>query len=175
MYPPSEDSYFLAEQLARYLSKLKGKNIKFLDLGTGSAIQAKTASRFLGKNSILCSDIGKKEVGHAKNLGFKSIQSDLFSKIRGKFNLISFNPPYLPESKYDKKQDTSGGKQGDELILRFLKQIKKHLAENGKIFLLLSSLTPRKRINKEIKNFKKKVVSRKKLFFEQLEIWEISN
>jgi methylase of polypeptide subunit release factors len=37
---------------------------------------------------------------------------------------------------------TTGGKQGDELILKFLKQAQKHLTKKGIILLVLSSLTP---------------------------------
>ena len=177
MYPAKEDSFLLSRALENYLKNLKDKNIKFLDLGTGSAIQAKTTLKYVPRKNILCSDINNKAIKNAKKFGFKSINSDLFFKIKQKFDLISFNAPYLPEDKYDKKKDTSGGKRGDEIILKFLKQAKSHLIKNGKIFLLLSSLTPKKRILLEIKklHLKKRKVAEKNIFFEILEVWVISS
>lgn len=174
MYSPREDSYFLAEETAKLLKKEKNKNIKILDLGTGTAFQAENIFN-LGFKNILCSDIDKEAVKSARKLGFKAVKSDLFSKIKKKFDLIVFNPPYLPEDKYDKEKDTAGGKKGDETILRFLKQAKSHLKKNGKILLLISSLTPKPRIKAELKNqsLKSEKIAVKNLFFEQLEILEI--
>ena len=42
IYQPAEDSYLLQETLKQYL-KSKSKNIKILDMGSGTGIQAKTA------------------------------------------------------------------------------------------------------------------------------------
>ncbi|MBU1136713.1 MAG: methyltransferase [Nanoarchaeota archaeon] len=193
MYEPREDSYLLSEELKKYLIKLKNRKINALDIGTGSGIQAETISEFINKKNITCSDINKEAIEIARKKGFKAVKSDLFSNIKRKFDLIVFNPPYLPKDRHDKKKDTTGGKKGDETILRFLKQSKKHLNQNGKIFLLLSSLTPRANINKELKKhnfkikktgrffaskkqeiFKMKKLSEKKLFFEKLEVWMIN-
>ena len=181
IYEPSDDSYLLAEQLSKYV---KDKSV--LDMGTGSGIQAETALK-AGAKSITAVDINK-EVINALNLKYKKqkennikiIQSNLFSKVKGKFDVLIFNPPYLPrdkENREDKESQlvTTGGKKGDEIILKFLKQSKSHLNKEGIILLLLSSLTPKNRIIKLIKENKLKytIISSKKLFFEQLEVWEI--
>lgn len=172
MYHPEEDSYLLSEALSNYLENIKNPHLKALDMGTGSGIQAETLSRFIDKKNILCTDIDDFSLNHVRKKGFKVLTSNLFSKIQGKWDLISFNPPYLPRDNYDNKKDTTGGKKGDEVILRFLKQAKSHLAENGKIFLLLSSLTPRKKILKLVD--KAEIVASQSLFFETLEVWSIS-
>jgi len=176
IYQPAEDSFFFSEFLKKYLSnfnKKELKKIKFLDMGTGSGILAQTAQNtgILNQN-ILTVDINKK-VFQKLSKKFKTIQSDLFSspKLKNqKFSLIVFNPPYLPEAKHDKKSDTTGGKTGDEIILKFLNQAKNYLKKNGKILLLISSHTPQNKIKK----FKPKIVAEKKLFFEKLFIFEIS-
>lgn len=173
IYTPKEDSFFLAKQLEKLL-KIKDKNIKILDMGTGSGILAETALKSgINKKNILAVDINPQVVKKLTARGIKSIHSDLFSEVKGKFDLVVFNPPYLPENKYDKEKDTCGGKEGDETILRFLRQVRSHLKEKGKILLLLSSLTPRKNIEKELQeqNLKKKKLAEKKLFFETLEVW----
>ena len=96
-----------------------------------------------------------------------------FLDIKEKFNLIIFNPPYLPEDSREPKYSqiaTTGGKKGSEITNKFLEQAKKHLEKNGKILLLTSSLT--KAI--KWKNWKKKLLTKKKLFFERLYVFEIS-
>jgi len=181
IYSPSDDSYLLQEQVKSYLSKIKDKSISLLDMGSGSGIQAKTCID-AGFNNILASDIDKEVVNNLKDKGFNSVQSDLFSNIpvKDKFGLIIFNPPYLPEDKQEPKESrkaTTGGSRGDEIILKFLKQAKLHLNENSKILLLLSSLTPKERIISLIKklNLKYKQLSSKKIFFEELYVWQIDN
>lgn len=177
IYQPSDDSYFFSDFLKDHLSKQKNKNIKYLDLGTGSGILSQTASQFLEKKNILAIDIDEESINQVKSLGFKTKKSNLFSKIpkNKKFDLITFNAPYLPEDKnYKEPKDsqtaTTGGKMGDEISLKFLKQAKEHLNENGKIFLLVSSLTPMKKLEK----FGPKIISRKKVFFEKLLILEFN-
>lgn len=144
-------------------------------MGSGSGIQTLTCIN-LGFKNVLASDIDKESLDYLKQKKLKVIKSNLFEKIPARFDLIIFNPPYLPENKYDKAKDTSGGKLGDETVLAFLKQAKSHLNEKGKILLLLSSLTPRSRINKLLKKLKynKKTLATQKLFFEHLEIWFLS-
>ena len=169
-----EDSFFLSETLKDYLkNKSKDNTIRILDMGSGLGIQAETCMK-LGCKNILAADIGKEEIQHLKKK-FKAVQSNLFEKICSKFDLIIFNPPYLPENKFDKKKDTAGGKLGDETIIKFLRQARLHLTKNGRILLLLSSFTPRAGISKIIaKYYKKEKLAEKSLFFEKLEIWEIS-
>jgi HemK-related putative methylase len=175
MYSPAEDSYFLSEILIKQIKDLRRKiNLTFLDMGCGSAIQAETALKAgIKKDKILCVDINPEAINRVKSLGFKAVKSNLFQNIKSKFNVISFNPPYLPEHKYDKKRDTSGGKKGDETIITFLKQAKSHLSKNGKIFLLFSSHTPKEKIEKEIKKNKYKIknIHEKKLFMEKLYVY----
>jgi len=172
-YEPLEDSYLLAETLKKY-SKDKNRAIRILDMGAGSGIQAGTC-RKLGFKNILTSDIDKESIKLLKEKGFKAIKSNLFENIKDKYDLIIFNPPYLPENKYDKEKDTTGGKEGCETILKFLKQAKSNLNKNGKILLLFSSLSSLEIIKKEAEDlgYKIKKLSNKKLFFEELYVYEL--
>tara|TARA_Y100000310_G_scaffold305866_1_gene346503 strand:- start:2414 stop:2959 length:546 start_codon:yes stop_codon:yes gene_type:complete len=176
IYSPEEDSYLLSKVLKKKISKFlnKNPNLTFLEIGSGSGIQLKTALKLgVKKQNIFSSDINSAAVKHCKKLGFNCIKSDLFENIKGKFDIIIFNPPYLPENleePRDSKISTTGGKKGSEIINKFLKQAKYHLNENGKIFLLTSNLT--KGIN--FLNYQKKIILKKKLFFEELFILELS-
>lgn len=173
IYQPREDS-FLLEKEVRKLSK--GKS--FLDMGAGSGIQSNAANS-AGAKSVLAADINKEAVAALKRQGIPSVKSNLFSNIKCKFDVIAFNPPYLPEDEQEDKESrlaTTGGKKGDEIIVKFLQQAKAHLNKHGIILLLLSSLTPRKKILILLKKQFQfhKVISSEKLFFETLEVWKIS-
>jgi release factor glutamine methyltransferase len=177
IYLPREDSYLMSRILKEKIPDMLKKNpdLKFLEIGVGSGIHLQTALNLGVKNkNIFSSDIDKKSVSHCNLLGFTCINSDLFEKIRGKFDLIIFNPPYLPEDSRepeDSKLVTTGGKKGDEIINRFLKQAKNYLEKNGEIFLITSSLSPE--INFEKLGYNAKEIGCEKLFFERLCIWDI--
>jgi release factor glutamine methyltransferase len=175
IYQPAEDSYLMSQILKEKLPKLLNENpeLKFLEIGAGSGIHLETAKK-LGVKNIFSSDINPRAVSHCSLLGFHCIKSDLFEKIKEKFNLIIFNPPYLPEDSREPKDSqtaTTGGKKGTEIILKFLQQAKSHLEKNGKIFLITSSLSPE--INFKKLGYNAKEIGCEKLFFEKLCIWEL--
>lgn len=178
-YIPREDSYLLSEILEEYLNPIKNKSISILDMGSGSGIQAETC-RKLGFNNILTADINQEAIKHLKKQGFKSIKSNLFSNIdkKEKFDLIIFNPPYLPENKLEPKYsklETTGGKQGYEIIIKFLNQARLFLNSKGSVLLLFSSLSQPSIIKKQanLLSFKIKLLNKKKLFFEELYVHEL--
>jgi release factor glutamine methyltransferase len=181
IYKPSDDSYLFQNFLEQYLSNLQSSNpdicskIKLLDMGTGSGILSKTAIKFLAANNILAADINTEAIKNLSDEKFKTVHSNLFQTINQKFDLIIFNAPYLPRDSRepsDSQIATTGGQRGDEISLQFLKQAQSHLNPNGKILLLISSLTP---INKIKKLWEYKIVARKKLFMEELSILEFQN
>lgn len=178
IYQPAEDSFLMSRILKEKLPELLEKNpdLKFLEIGAGSGIHLETAKNLgVKKENIYSSDIDKKSVSHCNLLGFNCIHSDLFEKINGKYDLIIFNPPYLPEDARepkDSKLATTGGKKGSEIILNFLKQAKNFLEKNGKIFLITSSLSGD--IDFKKLGYEAKEIGCEKLFYERLCIWEIT-
>ena len=178
IYSPAEDSYLLNDFLKKELSLLlkKNPNLLFLEIGAGSGINLQTAEKLgVKKYNIFSCDINPEAVNFCTSLGYNSVLSDLFKNVLGKFDLIIFNPPYLPEDfrePLDSKTSTTGGKEGDEIILRFLKQAEDYLNENGKIFLLTSTLTPK--IDFEKFGYKAKELDYKSLFYEKLSVWELT-
>jgi HemK-related putative methylase len=178
VYEPAEDSFLMSRILKENLPDLLKKNsdLKFLEIGAGSGIHLETAKNSgIKLENIFSSDIDKKSVSHCNVLGFNCIHSDLFDKIpKMKFDLIIFNPPYLPEDSRepkDSKTATTGGKKGNEIILKFLKQAKNFLSKNGKIFLITSSLA--ENVDFQKLGYKSKEIGCEKLFFERLCIWEL--
>jgi len=174
MYQPAEDSELLAEAVRQVIKNQKPKN--FLDMGCGTGIQSKTAlNKGIGKEGILAVDIDDEAIKETKKLGIKVLKSDLFDNVKKKFDLIAFNPPYLPEDNHDKGKDTTGGKEGWEIIERFLQQVKNYLTEKGRVLLLFSSLTNRQKIEEIIKlnGLQAEEIAIKKLFMERLFVFLI--
>ena len=170
-YNPAEDSFLLLKHV-----KKKAKNKSVLDMGAGFGILAETAKE-AGAKSVLAADISKEAVEHVKFKGIPAVQSNLFSEIKGKFDLIIFNPPYLPEHpKEDRetKRVVCGGKKGYETIERFLKQAKKHLNKNGEVLFVFSSLTNKSKVDEILRRckYRFKCLEEEKCFYEILYVYE---
>ncbi len=172
IYEPAEDSFLLQ----KYVKKLAKGFV--LDIGTGSGIQAKTAAKKNSVKKVIATDINKEALKKIKEKNITTTYSDLFKNIKTdqKFDTIIFNPPYLPEDRYTKKDKAlSGGKKGYELTLRFINQTSTHLKPDGTILLLISSLTRPKIVEQTIKDclFESKELERQHIFMEDLIVYKI--
>ncbi len=178
IYQPAEDSYLMSRILKEQLPDLLNEkpDLKFLEIGVGSGIHLQSAtSAGVKKENIFSSDINENSVSHCNILGFNCVHSDLFENIHGKFDLIIFNPPYLPKDSNepeDSEVATTGGVKGNEIILRFLKEAKEYLEKEGKIFLITSSLS--EDVNFQELGYQEKELGCEKMFFESLCIWELA-
>lgn len=172
VYYPREDSLLLAKVLES--ENLAGK--KVLDIGSGSGllaiIMAKKWSKVIAID--ISDDAVKATEKNAKKNGVSltCFQSTLFSAITSKFDLIVFNPPYLPDESNDATY--SGGKTGRGVIEKFIEQAKRHLNKDGKILLLISSLTGEKEVLDLFHNhgFKTKIIAREKIPWEEIMVIE---
>ncbi|MBS3163221.1 DUF2431 domain-containing protein [Candidatus Woesearchaeota archaeon] len=166
MYEPAEDSFLLKKYVLKFASG------KILDIGTGSGILAEAALK--KSKDVLAADIDEKSINYCRKNGINAIKSDLFSNIKGKFDVIIFNPPYLPKhprEPEDSARVTTGGEKGSELLERFLKEAKSHLKKKGIILFVCSSLTGN--VEKIMKKYKYKFekLESEKHFFEELYIY----
>jgi len=178
IYPPQEDSFLMQEALKRVIKK----GTKVLEVGTGTGILAFEASKIA--RHIDAVDINPDALNFVKEqikaLNFNNInvfQSNLFDNIAGKYDLIVFNPPYLPEDKIPTekwlKDATIGGKQGNEIINKFIRKVGNFLNINGKILFCCSSLSNKEGIERELERngYDFRIISSKKLFFEELFVY----
>ncbi len=182
IYEPAEDSYLLQKFIRKYALG------RVLDLGTGSGIQAVTAANCPQVREIIAADINdlaikqlQQEIILKKLKKINVLQSDLFEKVQGSFNLIIFNPPYLPQDKLESGrviEDAAlyGGKKGWEISEKFFRQASKHLLSDGVVLFLFSSLTNKEKIEQIISEnlLQFQEVGRQKLAFEELYVYEVT-
>lgn len=144
IYEPREDS----QLLAKWVAKLSRGDV--LDMGCGTAYQAQAAKKSKKIRSILCVDRNPLAVRHAKKLGFKAIQSDLFVGVKETYDTIIFNPPYLPADPKYPDMALDGGKKGYEILVRFLRDLPNHMKTKGIALVLFSSLTQKNIVDQVI-------------------------
>lgn len=168
VYTPREDSFLVKNYLED--KDLLGK--KVLDVGTGSGILALEAAR--GDGEVTAIDINPEAISYAREEAIEDglgnriefLESDLFENVEGKFDLIVFNPPYLPgQEGIGNEEIWRGGGKGIEVTERFLKKAPNYLADNGEILVVLSSHTDFSEIKEE---YDLKIIGSKKIWFETL-------
>lgn len=172
IYKPREDSFLLATEIGKFLDLSHSKPQIALDMGSGTGIQAEMLE-LAQIPKILCADISQEAVGFLNSKGFHAIQSDLFSNIKAKFDLIIFNPPYLP-GLHEQDPCIFAGPNGNEIILDFLRQATAHLNKNGIIFLLFSSFSDEKTILEHARkmNYDYEKIKEKQFFDEILYVYK---
>ena len=95
---PRRETEELIEKTLKYI---KNENMRILDLCTGSGCIAITLKKMFPKSIIDASDISSdaldlaRENAKENNVDINFIQSDLFSNINNKYDLIISNPPYI--------------------------------------------------------------------------------
>ncbi|MFA4820264.1 MAG: HemK2/MTQ2 family protein methyltransferase [Candidatus Aenigmatarchaeota archaeon] len=174
VYYPAEDSLLMAKAIEKL--DLSGKTILEIGCGSGflSIIMAKKGA--LVTSADINSEAVKATKENAERLGcnLTSFDSDLFSNVTGRFDLIVLNPPYLPVEEGETDITYAGGATGREVIERFVSKAKDHLKPEGIILLLISSLTGEKEVMELfIKHgMKVKSVAREKIEWEELIVIE---
>ena len=145
VYEPAEDSYLLIDA-ARSEIAGSDRRLRIIEIGTGSGIVTAAMMRDAPEHRYAATDINPHAVTCARANRVPVVRADLFRGIRGRFDLIIFNPPYLPTTPAERvdgwlDRAWNGGADGRAVINRFLGQAPAFLADRGSILLLLSSLT----------------------------------
>lgn len=141
VYNPSDDSYLLLKVVD------VSQEERFLEMGPGTGLLSIHAAK-LGA-IVTAADVNPHAVECTKRNAAKNsvridaFKSDLFEKVQGNYDVIVFNPPYLPGAATSTswiERAWSGGDEGSETAIRFLNDAWKHLSPGGKIFMILSSV-----------------------------------
>lgn len=147
VYQPAEDSALLAS--AAVEATETGDRV--LEVGTGSGwVAAQIAD--LRDAHVVASDVNPHACRQARDRGLEVVRGDLVSPFAADaFDLIAFNPPYLPtdpDNEWDDWMETalSGGETGRRLVEPFLERVGRVLTPTGRVLLLVSSLTDREAV-----------------------------
>ncbi|MFX1591135.1 MAG: HemK2/MTQ2 family protein methyltransferase [Promethearchaeota archaeon] len=203
VYAPSDDTFLILDYFKSNITKSFFDGIEInkiqniLDLGTGTGIFAiffelikiqypnfnpKIYASDILEVAIKCAELNQK----ANNINDKIIflHSNLFDsfpdKLRNTFDIIVFNPPYLPslqlikEKAINEKIDYSwdGGLKGYEILIDFLKDVVTYLnlRKEHYIYCITSSRTNLTELNEKVTRlgYKNEIVRRKHIFFEDI-------
>jgi release factor glutamine methyltransferase len=140
VYPVREDSLLLLEAA---LDEVRPSD-RVLDLGTGSGYIAR---HLVGKATlIIATDVNPHACRMATSDGIGVARADLTTGLQGHFDLILFNPPYLPTKPGERINDwlekaLDGGENGREVIRRLLPDLPRVLASGGRLLLAFSEVT----------------------------------
>jgi release factor glutamine methyltransferase len=176
VYRPREDSDLLSEAVERLA------NGKTLDIGTGTGIQGIIAAK--KGCEVTFSDVSIHAIRCARHNAEQNgvegefVTSDLFEYIKGRFDTIIFNPPYLEsarlgaETKDYLKIATDGGEDGRELINRFINDSFNHLSKTGRVIMVESTVN---KYDLDIEKLNAQVLSKKHMFFEDIVVITYKN
>jgi len=169
-----------------------GQNLRILDIFSGSGcigisimrhtknvkiIFAEKDKKFLNQIKInvklnkkyISNQPSRAPVGPARELGrkieknnYKIVQSDVFKNIKGKFDYIFANPPYIPQNRKNKIQKSVlkyephaalfGGKEGLFYVRNFLGEAQNFLNPEGKVYMEFDYIQKRE-IEKLLKKY----------------------
>jgi release factor glutamine methyltransferase len=140
VYPVREDTLLL---LGAALAEAKPSD-RVLELGTGSGYVAR---HLAGKVAlVVATDLNPHACRAAASPSVTVARADLTAGIRGQFDLVLFNAPYLPTKPEERLDDwlekaLDGGENGREVIARLLPDLPPVLAPGGRLLLVISELT----------------------------------
>lgn len=170
VYPVREDSILLRDAA---LGSVDGGSV--LEVGTGSGFVAEAVDPYASR--VVATDVNPHAVRAARRRGVPAVLTNLADGVRGEFDVVLFNPPYLPEDGDEgwMKHALSGGATGREVIEEFLGGVDRVLSEGGVVLLVASTRTWLD-VVKELagrNGFSVEVAARDRFFFEEVVVFRL--
>ena len=151
---PRSDTEILVETVIKYVKNLKNKNgnLKILDMCTGSGIIAIILAKYCENMDITAVDKSelalKVAIKNAKTHNVYNkinfVKSDMFENLKGKYNIIVSNPPYIEKDviktlskdvQHEPEMALDGGIDGLDFYRIINNNLDNFLEKNGAVFL----------------------------------------
>lgn len=145
---PRLDTEILVGKLIDEINS-RNEGIDVLDIGTGSGAIAVTIAKET-KARVTAVDVSENALKVAKqnakinNVKVSFIHSNLFENVKGKFDIIVSNPPYIESAEINKLMPEvrdfepilalDGGETGLEFYEKIVENARKYLKPHGKLF-----------------------------------------
>ena len=173
VFRPAEDSFLLLQAV----DVARGE--RFLEVGAGTGlltlhaakVAALTVATDVSPHAVRCV-----RANAARNrLPVAVVRCDLLRGLRGTFDVIAFNPPYLAERIGTAWEERAwqGGVTGEDVMLHFFDQAPERLAERGRCYVTVPTNRERA-IAKARERFDVRVAGEKPMFFEKLLALELT-
>ena len=161
-YPPSEDTFFIANNIENEKGEFA------LDIGSGSGYLTKLLSEnfsFVVGTDINCEVLQNQSSYKTSNL----ICCNGSDALKIKFDFIVCNLPYLATEEIIDIA-TDGGIEGFEIPKKIFDSTVQNLKDNGKFVFVTSSLSNYQKLIDYAQKLgmRTKILAKKKLFFEEL-------
>ncbi len=176
VYSPAEDTFLLADRLEVHAGE------KVLELGTGCGLLAVLAAKEGG--IVTATDVSPTALRCARlNASINGVSDRIFFRLgtlfrpvdNEEFDLVIFNPPYLPttvEEALDDQLDRAwnGGRDGRAVLDPFIRELSRHLPLSGRALFVQSSLSGVRKTCRmlEEEGLKYRIISSLKFPFEEL-------
>jgi release factor glutamine methyltransferase len=127
-------------------------SMRLLDLCTGSGCVAITCARQRPTSKVVATDLSPDALAVARENAYRLgaynvafVESDLFANVRGEFDVITANPPYIVTSEietlmpdvrdFEPRLALDGGADGLDLVRRIVDVAPRHLVPGGLLAL----------------------------------------
>lgn len=159
VYKPLGESAMLGHAVEKYAFG------KMLDMGTGTGIQGIIAAlkgcdvtfADINPNGVRCA----RENAKLNGVSGKFVVSNLFKNIKGKFNTIAIDPPFLKSRPIRSgmiNPAVDGGVNGREVIDSFFGKYKRFVAKRHTVLMVGSFIT---KFENDVKDLDAEIVERK--------------
>ncbi|MEA3202760.1 MAG: release factor glutamine methyltransferase [Thermoplasmata archaeon] len=146
VYRPAEDTFLLARAVHQALRPGQA----FLEVGCGAGLVSLVAAR--AGAQVTATDLNPHAVellqhnARQNGLRVRAIQTDLLGGVAGPFDVVAFNPPYLPTTPQEYIPGPlnlafDGGPDGNATVLRFAHQVAALRPPPATVLVVHSSLS----------------------------------
>jgi|SRR3989344_343986 len=150
--PRLETEYWVGEAIKELQKRFPRKSVEILDVFSGSGCVGIAVLKHIPKSRVTFAEktprfVRQIKINLVKNklsqYRYRVLCSDFFSAIKGRFDVILANPPYVGAihyldsqvKKYEPRAAYYGGRDGLSAIRRFLKEVRRFAKPGGEIWM----------------------------------------